>query len=77
MMIASRIALRTSLFDGLPRFFGPSLVAAALPAAALPGPGATLAAGVALALTFLAGCSSPSVVAFLLATCTPKYNAKY
>ena len=70
MMIASRIAPRTSLFDGLPRFLGPSLVAAALPE-----PGAPLAAGVALALTFLAGCSSPSVVAFLLATCTPKYNA--
>ncbi len=70
MMIASRYALRTSLFDGLPRFLGPSLVAAALPE-----PGAPLAAGVAL--TFLAGWSSPSVVAFLLATCTPIYGAKH
>ncbi len=76
MMIASNIAPRTSLFDGLPRFLGPSLVAAALPAAALPEPGAPLAAGVALALTFLAGCSSPSVVAFLLATCIPFCDAK-
>ena len=69
MMIASRCALHTSLFDGLPRFLGPSLVAAALPE-----PGAPLAAGVAL--TFLAGLSSPSVIAFLLATCTPNYVAK-
>ena len=62
-MMIYTFALCTSLFDGLPRFLGPSLVAAALPE-----PGAPLAAGVAW--TFLAGWSSPSVVAFRLASCT-------